>query len=176
MTTDSDTPPPVHDDQFPSVDCRLSMVGSVDKADRIEMPWTGDHELLLEDFVRQSEQRSAEHNRKSRVWRIFYHIIGAPAVILPVCLAILEPHRQSLGDSVYVSGLILSGCLSALTQFLDPSKLSQRHSDYDQRFKGFVNELKVILSKQKRYRTAADVTLERAVAHFNFMCTTAPET
>ena len=158
---------------------RSSMAISID-AQRIEMPWTEQHETLLRAWTKDSAKRAKYHDKKRRMFNIVHHAVGIPSMLLPIILGTTEDLMRSDGDTcghnwLHLSLLIASGVLAGINQFVAPSKKSHVHSEYNAKFSEYITDVNLILCKSKAFRTPADVTLERASNVYNHLCETSPD-
>lgn len=106
------------------------------------------------------------------MYQAVYYALGFPATLLPVTIGVLNEAlaSASTGGEHWMTGLLLtSGIVSAIVAFVNPGKKSQVHKDFASRFNSLGNEIDLILSKQKKFRAPADVTLERAVGQLNHL-------
>lgn len=160
-------PPPVEDKK------RMSSVISIDDQ-RTEQPWNDSAERLIAQWIQASQDNSLAHNTKGKQFKRMYHLLGIPTAVIPLVLSATNEVFMNY-KYVTIGGMILSGSLSAVLQFLNPGKKCSEHLHHEALYGGLANELKVILSKPRRFRTQCDVTLERALNRYNALNAEAPD-
>ena len=140
---------------------------------REEMKWTDKHEDLLHLWREEANDRSKYHGQKGRRFQIVFAVLGIPSVIIPMCTGILSEIKTGDNHLVLIMSVILS-CVNGILTFLNPGKKSGTHYRYEAEFASFVVMLDVVLSKPRRYRSPADMTLERVSAQYNKIVSGAP--
>lgn len=142
---------------------------------RLEMGWEDTHEHLFREWVKDCQERSAAHAKKAKNFKRLYQALGIPATLLPIILSgitdALKPHEY-----VLTAGLVVTGVITGVSTFLNPGQKAERHWAFEAKFAEIVNDIRVILSKPRQYRLAADVALERYLNAYNTVCGNAPPT
>lgn len=160
----------------PSSPNRRNSMASLD-AERTEMPWTNEHEILLKKWVKESAKKIKYHEHKKRVFTVIHHCVGIPATLLPISLTMVEDLMRDgeCGHNIWHTCLLVaSGVLSGINQFISANKKAHVHSECAAKFAEFITDINLVLCKSKAYRTPADVTLERASKVFNHLCESEP--
>ncbi len=153
----------------------LEMLISSDSSDRTreEMKWTDQHESLLSEWRDRACGRSRYHGHKGKGFQVIFAVLGIPSVVIPMCTGIVSEIETKESHIVLIMSVILA-CLNGILTFLNPGKKSVHHYQYESEFASFVVTIDVLLSKAKKYRTPADVTLERLSSLYNKLVAAAP--
>jgi len=140
---------------------------------REEMPWSDKHDKLLGHWKTDCEHRSEYHGKQGKKFKKVFMLLGVPSIVLPLVSASVPPTIRLSPYIVLVISIIVA-LLTGTTTILNPGKKSAEHYMYESEFQTFVTTVNVIQSKSKRYREAADVTLEKVSAIYNQMIQAAP--
>ena len=152
----------------------VSLDSSLD-TDREEMCWNSSHEELIQTWSRDARNRAESHAKAAKKFKRMFYWLGIPPSLLPIVLSgvsdFIHP-RYAYATTII---LVLSGILSGINTFINPSKKCENHFEFEARFLEFVVDIDVEMSKGKRFRIPADVCLERVSSNYNSLSAAAPD-
>ena len=143
-------------------DDKMSNSISVD-VDRSEMSWTENIEELLKKWSGECEYMSKQHYEASKKKKKLYYIMQLPIISIPFILGFVGTLYENEHYLKYITscGNTFLGILSGTNAFLNYSKCYIEHENASNRYDEISIEIEGILTKRKRYRIAADVTVEK---------------
>lgn len=146
---------------------------SQDNPERHEMLWQKREETLLIKWKDETKSKGLQHHKKGKFNKKLYYIFGIPNIIIPLVIGSLNGVVELL--PMTLTGLMISSSIFAgINTFMNFSKKSQLHFEFDAKY----NELAVLIEKElsipKAHRIAADVFLEKVQQKFNSLNNYAP--
>lgn len=143
-------------------DDKMSNSISVD-VDRSEMSWNENIEELLRKWSGECEYMSKQHYEASKKKKKLYYIMQLPIISIPFILGFVGTLYENEHYLKYITscGNTFLGILSGTNAFLNYSKCYIEHENASNRYDEISMEIESILTKRKRYRVAADVTVEK---------------
>ena len=160
--------------EYNSSDEAMLQYSNSDTTNRREMPWTDNHEDLLREWQKQCKANSEKHFTKGCRFKRIFALVSFPNIVLPLINSMLLQYYDSAMAYIDVSISIIISLISGILAVMNPGKKSAQHFEYEGKFIQLYNNIDVILSKQKRFREPADVTLEHYRALFNDLILQAP--
>jgi len=141
---------------------KMSNSLSVD-VDRSEMAWNVNIEALLRKWSKDCEYMSKQHYKASKKKKRLYYVLQLPIISIPFVLGFIGTLYENEHYLKYITsfGNTFLGILSGTNAFLNYSKCYIEHENACNRYDEISMEIESILTKKKRYRVAADVTVEK---------------
>lgn len=143
-------------------DDKMSNSISID-VDRPEESWNENTEELLRKWSGECEYMSKQHYEASKKKKKLYYIMQLPIISIPFILGFVATLYENEHYLKYITscGNTFLGILSGTNAFLNYSKCYIEHENASNRYDEISMEIESILTKRKRYRIAADVTVEK---------------
>ena len=136
--------------------------------ERINMLWTSEHELYLNNIKNKSIDKSEKQNKKYNKFKKIYYALSIPNVVLPLGLAAFNPLFLNI-STVNIIGAATTSIIAGLLGLANLNERIASHLNYRERFNQLVHEIDLILIKKKKDREVADVTLERIKSTFDHL-------
>lgn len=126
---------------------------------RSDEPWNDKNEGLLKNRLDDIRRTAKLHENSGYYFGFKHKLIGIPALIIPV---VMSPASALFRDSYAMSYIgpcmfLLSGILSSLNTFYNPSIRSGQHFQFNARYSDLITEIETELGKTRRFRTQSDV-------------------
>lgn len=127
---------------------------------RIDEKWSDKHEKYLQeiknDCVIKSKQQLMKYHRHKR----YYYALGIPNIVIPLSLSSLNPLFHNL-NYINIGGSAVSSILSGLSTFFNVGSSMQKHLEFKNKYDDIINDIDVILLKNKKFRTPPNITIEQ---------------
>ena len=130
-----------------------------DATNRKVMLWTAKIENYLLDIKEKAKNKSIEHNKQHKKYKIFFYSINIPEAILLFILSSMSADFKNDNEILTNTITILAGVLSLLNSFIDPGKLNTEHLHYKNLYDELIQNIIIELVKSKSLRTDADLFL-----------------
>ena len=166
MTPDNSTPP-----SPPLVDIEPSPEGSQSSSDRDvsreEEPWNRRNEALIVNWLEES--RVLKHDTWGNVCEVKHRRWALPAVLLPTIMAPVSAtfHGQSWARYLDMSAFLATAIASAISTFYNYGGLAERHYKASACFADLSTDIEECLTKNRRFRPAADIFVQGAKIRFD---------
>jgi ubiquinone/menaquinone biosynthesis C-methylase UbiE len=130
---------------------------------RCEMSWNQNIENLLKNWNRVCKDKSKHHILASKKKKRIYYILQLPIITMPFILGFTSTLYENEHYLKYITsfGNTFLGIISGLNAFLNYSKGYIEHENASNRYEEISLEIESILTKKKKYRIPADVTIEK---------------
>ena len=157
----------------PIYQTNLQAVETMDNPHRQVMLWTVDIENVITTWYDRCRSRAKRHLVRSDRYIVLNMLLVIPSSVIPLTLVsfstlLLQTH------TVFVGGMIVTGCLSTIMGVLNPSGRSRQHNSFATQYNELATEISTELVKPQRHRLEADVFLQRIMDKFNFLNNLAP--
>lgn len=142
---------------------KLSNSISIDNQ-REEMSWNENIQNLLTKWSMECGEISEKHYKASKQKKKIYYILQFPIICLPFILSFSSSfYGENTVYNTYISsiGNLFLGVLSGFTMFINYGIKYVQHEIASNRYNEICIDIESILVKRKKYRIAADITLER---------------
>lgn len=130
-----------------------------DATNRKVMLWTAKIENYLLDIKEKSKNKSIEHNKQYKKYKIFFYCINIPEAILLFILSTTTTDFKIDNEELTNTITILAGILSLINSFIDPGKLNNEHLHYVHLYEELIQQIEIELVKSKSLRADADLFL-----------------
>jgi hypothetical protein len=141
-----------------TVDIETTPSSSQDDPDRREVLWASRAEALVHRIRDESTSQSAKHDKAGWRARRLYHLLGLPAVIIPLAGSVAA---QYLPEAAISAMMLASGVCAGVSAFLNYSQKAQMHFEYGARWAELASIVDFELAKSRADRCAVDMYLER---------------
>lgn len=143
----------------------------------LEEPWTDGVEGLLTSIRMACETVSAKHVREGRRRRRHHHFYAIPSLVISAAMA---PVTSALSDEDWMTGLevgafVLTGCLGALSTYMNHGAESERHFAFSTRYADLVTDIDAELARPREYREHVDTFLLRIKMTYDSLNRAAPD-
>ena len=138
-----------------------------DVKNRSVMLWTTKIEDYLIDVKNKAKNKSIEHNKHYKKYKIFFYSINIPEAILLFILSTMTTNFKINNEELTNTITILAGVLSLINSFIDPGKLNTEHLHYKNLYEELMQEIEIELVKSKTLRKDADLFLESINSSYN---------
>ena len=89
-------------------------------------------------------------------------LLQFPTVLIPIIMApLLAANKVDETSLIVIIALIVSGLTGALQTILGMERKSEQHAQAAFRYSDLLSDLEEVLSKQPRYRSRCDMTIQR---------------
>jgi len=146
-----------------------------DIKNRSVMLWTTKIEDYLLDLKNKAKNKSIEHNKHYKKYKIFFYSINIPEAILLFILSTMTTNFKINNEELTNTITILAGVLSLINSFIDPGKLNTEHLHYKNLYEELIQEIDIELVKSKTLRANADLFLEKINSNYNNLNNKAPQ-
>ena len=146
-----------------------------DVKNRSVMLWTTKIEDYLIDVKNKAKNKSIEHNKHYKKYKIFFYSINIPEAILLFILSTMTTNFKINNEELTNTITILAGVLSLINSFIDPGKLNTEHLHYKNLYEELMQEIEIELVKSKTLRANADLFLESINSNYNNLNNKAPQ-
>lgn len=126
---------------------------------RYEMKWTIIHEDYLNDIKKKCKEKSNIQFNKTKKYKRFFYLLSIPNIIIPLLLSTMNPIFLNLAY-VNITGSAICSILSGLSTFLNLGEKMNKNNEFKNKYNELINDIDMILLKNKKYRPPADITLE----------------
>jgi hypothetical protein len=147
---------------------------SLDDPSREELLWSSRSEDLCEGWMTDSTRRSQKHGHNAKAFKIKSQVFGFMNVFFPLLLASSTPFVGQYTILYQVLLFIVSLTAGTATFFKFQLNYA-RHSEYENRFLEFVDDVRSELCRPKRNRMACDAFLERCKHQHNKLVSSSPD-
>ena len=138
-----------------------------DVKNRSVMLWTTKIEDYLIDVKNKAKNKSIEHNKHYKKYKIFFYSINIPEAILLFILSTMTTNFKTDNEELTNTITIVAGILSLINSFVDPGKLNTEHLHYKNLYDELIQEIEIELVKSKTLRKDADLFLESINSSYN---------
>lgn len=138
-----------------------------DVKNRSVMLWTTKIEDYLLDIKNKAKNKSIEHNKHYKKYKIFFYSINIPEAILLFILSTMTTNFKTNNEELTNTITIVAGVLSLINSFIDPGKLNTEHLHYKNLYEELIQEIDIELVKSKLLRANADLFLEKINSTYN---------
>ena len=138
-----------------------------DAKNRSIMLWSAKIENYLLDIKNKSKNKSIEHNKHYKKYKIFFYSINIPEAILLFILGTMTTNFKTDNEELTNTITILAGVLSLINSFVDPGKLNTEHLHYKNLYEELIQEIEIELVKSKSLRKDAELFLTTINSTYN---------
>jgi hypothetical protein len=155
---------------------RASMdpVPTADNLFREPMLWSKEIEDVLLKWNARCLSNVHVHATNGLRYMRIYILFAIPASVIPLSLAslsaVMDPNHL-----LFLLGMVISGALSTVVGVINPGGHAQLHRSFEQQYSELATEITKELVKPQRYRTEADVFLQRVLDRYNYLNNLAPD-
>lgn len=146
-----------------------------DVKNRSVMLWTTKIEDYLLDVKNKTKNKSINHNKQYKKYKIFFYSINIPEAILLFILGTATTDFKINNEELTNTITIVAGVLSLINSFIDPGKLNTEHLHYKNLYEELTQEIEIELIKSKTLRANADLFLEKINSTYNNLNNKAPQ-
>jgi hypothetical protein len=144
-----------------------------DNVHREPLLWTTSIEATFKEWQSKCLNNAGKHSAKSKLYKIVYYSLSIPTAIIPFVAAIFSDDVSSNTLVIKIT-LMLVGVLSAVQSIINPGAKFQSHNEYYSKYNQLAVEITKELVKPQRYRTEADVYLQKIMSEYNDLNRHAP--
>jgi hypothetical protein len=148
---------------------------SVDDPTREELLWCSRYEDLCDGWMQDSITRSKKHGRLANKFKCRANIFGFLNIFLPLLLASSTPFIIDEYTIMYQVLLFVVSLSAGTTALFKYENKYCKHSEYENKYLEFVDDVRSELVRPKRHRMAADVFVERTKNQHSKLLSGAPD-
>jgi len=139
------------------------------------MLWTSKIENYLIEIKNKAMDKSVQHDKKNKKYKILFYAINIPEAILLFILSTMTTNFKNNYQEITNTITILAGVLSLINAFIDPGKLHTEHIHYKNLYQELAQEIEIQLIPTKALRLDADLFLNNINNEYNNLNNKAPE-
>lgn len=141
-----------------------------------EEPWTDNIESLILRWKMHASRLSELHEKAAYTIKFKHNIFGLPPVFIPLIMTYIS-QVIPLENEAVVSGVmfLVSGISGAIYKWLNLGEQYALHFQYSARYDDIITSIDSELSRQKRFRRAADAFVTEIRAKIDNLNQTSPE-
>ena len=132
--------------------------------ERVEMSWNEKIEELLKRWSEECNELSQRHHEASKRKKRIHYGFQIPIIITPFVLGFSSSFYGEEHDyNRYVNsyGNLILGIMSGINTFINYGGKHKEHENASNRYSEVCLDIESILIKHKKYREAADISIER---------------
>ena len=151
-----------------------SLSSSEDDLYRKELLWSSKLDHLMNDFMKNCNDLSIRHGKKSKKQKKLYVLFSVPSILISVILTGTSNYIQDYHEITTIA-IILMGLSSGLNTFFNFAKKTEQHNQYENLYLELYNDIRNEMNKPKANRLACDVYIDRTKNKINFLRKSAPD-
>ena len=142
----------------------------------LEEPWTDSIEELIYKWREHAVTSSELHEKAAYSIKIKHNVFGLPPVLVPLTMTFVSQIIPEEKET-FTSGLmfLISGVSGAIYKWLNLGELYTLHFQYAARYDDIITSIDSELSRQKKFRRAADAFVTELRAKIDNLNQTAPD-
>lgn len=141
-----------------------------------EEPWTDNIEKLVLKWKYHASRLSELHEKAGYLIKFKHNLFGLPPVFIPLIMTFITQIIPEGSESIVSGGMFLvSGISGAIYKWLNLGEQYALHFQYAARYDDIITSIDSELSRQKRFRRAADAFVTEIRAKIDNLNQTSPE-
>lgn len=142
----------------------------------LEEPWTRSIEDLVNKWREHAVTSSELHEKAAYSIKIKHNIFGLPPVFIPLVMTFVS-QTIPMEKEQFTTGImfLISGLSGAVYKWLNLGELYTLHFQYAARYDDIITSIDSEMSRQKKFRRAADAFVTELRAKLDNLNQTAPD-
>ena len=140
-------------------------------------PWSESVESFIKSFLDESEEGCTDHNKAAAYCLRCRNFWGFPPILIPLIMAPIStsPLNSSPNiEYIVMSSFIVCAMFSAVAQFFNYGRRSERHFTTAAKFEDLITDIKETLAKHRQNRGEAAVVMRTIRMRYDQIAESAP--
>ena len=150
-----------------------SQKSSEDDINRKELLWENREEKQILQWMDGMRLKQKNHHKKGGLNKKLFYLFGIPNIIIPLIIGGING-VINLSELSLTYLMITNSIIAGLSTFMNFSKKSQLHYEFESKYDEIVVSIEKELSIPKSHRIPADVFIERISIIYNNLNSYAP--